>query len=128
MSGMKKYIEKHGDECHLYNLEIDSGAEEPLGFALFEREDIYNRIKTMSDSLQFTPELQRMPLEDASSWPLNSEKNVPVYFYMAERNNYFSIHHSAVDNMSLIDKEVISRSSAMIASFVYLTDRYMCGE
>ena len=64
MSGMKKYIEKHGDECNLYNLEIDSGAEEPLGFALFEREDIYNRIKTMSDSLQFTPELQRMPLED----------------------------------------------------------------
>ena len=45
MSGMKKYIEKHGDECNLYNLEIDSGAEEPLGFALFEREDIYNRIK-----------------------------------------------------------------------------------
>ena len=117
-----------GDECHLYNLEIDSVAEEPLGFALFEREDIYNKIKTMSDSLQFTPELQRMPLEEASFWPLNSEKNVPVYFYMAERNNYFSIHHSAVDNMSLIDKEVINRSSAMIASFVYLTDRYMCGE
>lgn len=128
MSGMKKYIEKHGDECHLYNLEIDSGAEEPLGFALFEREDIYNKIKTMSDSLQFTPELQRMPLEEASFWPLNSEKNVPVYFYMAERKNYFSIHHSAVDNMSLIDKEVINRSSAMIASFVYLTDRYMCEE
>lgn len=128
MSGMKKYIAKHGDECHLYDLEIDSGAEEPLGFALFEREDIYNKIKTMSDSLQFTPKLQRMPLEDASFWPLNSEKNVPVYFYMAERNNYFSIHHSAVDNMSLIDKEVISRSSAMIASFVYLTDRYMWGE
>lgn len=82
----------------------------------------------MSDSLQFTPELQRMPLEEASFWPLKSEKNVPVYFYMAERNNYFSIHHSAVDNMSLIDKEVINRSSAMIASFVYLTDRYMCEE
>lgn len=128
MSGMKKYIEKHGDECHLYNLEIDSGAEEPLGFALFEKEDIYDKIKSMSDSFQFTPELQRMPLEEASFWPLNSEKNVPVYFYMAERNNYFSIHHSAVDNMSLIDKEVISQSSAMIASFVYLTDRYMCGE
>ena len=95
MSGMKKYIERYGDECHLYNLEIDSGAEEPLGFALFEREDIYNKIKTMSDSLQFTPELQRMPLEDASSWPLNSEKNVPVYFYMAERNNYFSFLHTS---------------------------------
>lgn len=37
MSGMKKYIDRYGDECHLYNLEIDSGAEEPLGFALFER-------------------------------------------------------------------------------------------
>lgn len=128
MSGMKKYIEKHGDECHLYNLEIDSGAEEPLGFALFEREDIYDRIKTMFDSLQFTPELQRMPFQEASFWPLNSEKNVPVYFYMAERNYYFSIHHSAVDKMSLINREVINRSSAMIASFVYLTDRYMCEE
>lgn len=125
MSGMKKYIEKHGDECHLYNLEIDSGAEEPLGFALFEREDIYNKIKSISDSLQFTPELQRMPLEDASFWPLKSEKNVPVYFYMAERNNYFSIHHSEIDNMSLVNREVINRSSAMIASFVYLTDRVM---
>lgn len=125
MSGMKKYIEKHGDECHLYNLEIDSGAEEPSGFALFEREDIYNKIKSTSDSLQFTPELQRMPLEDASFWPLNSEKNVPVYFYMAERNDYFSIHHSEVDNISLINREVINRSSAMITSFVYLTDSIM---
>ena len=125
MSGMKKYIEKHGDECHLYNLEIDSGAEEPLGFALFEREDIYNKIKSISDSLQFTPELQRMPLEDASFWPLKSEKNVPVYFYMAERNNYFSIHHSEIDNMSLVNRKVVNRSSAMIASFVYLTDRIM---
>lgn len=128
MSGMKKYIEKHGDECHLYNLEIDSGAEEPLGFALFEREDIYNKIKSISDSLQFTPELQRMPLEDASFWPLKSEKNVPVYFYMAERNNYFSIHHSEIDNMSLVNRKVVNRSSAMIAGFVYLTDRIMSEE
>lgn len=122
MSGMEKYITEHGDENHLYNLEIDSGAEEPYGFALFETEETYDRIKSFSDSLGFTPELQRIPLEDASFWPLNSEKNVPVYFYMAERKNYFSIHHSELDNMSLIDKETIGRSSAMIAGFVYLTD------
>ena len=65
-----------------------------------------------------------MSLEDASFWPLNSEKKVPVYFYMAD----FSIHHSEVDNMSLINKDIISRSSAMITSFVYLTDKVMCSE
>ena len=107
----------------MYNLEIDSGAEEPLGFALFEKEEVFNKIKSLSDSLRFTPELQRMSLEDRSFWPLNSEKKVPVYFYMAERKNYFSIHHSEVDNMSLINKDLVSRSSAMIVSFVYLTDR-----
>lgn len=123
MAGMKKYIESHGSDNHIYNLEIDSGAEEPLGFALFETEKVYDKIKSFSDSLRFTPEWQRMPLEEASFWPLSSEKNVPVYFYIAERKIYFSIHHSEVDNMSLIDKEVISRSSAMITSFVYLTDR-----
>lgn len=128
MSGMKKYIEVYGDESYLYNLEIDSGAEEPVGFALFETEEVYNKIKLFSDSLRFTPELQRMPLEDASFWPLNSEKKVPVYFYMADRKNYFSIHHSEVDNMSLINKDIISRSSAMITSFVYLTDKVMCSE
>lgn len=42
---------------------------------------------------------------------------------MAERKNYFSIHHSEVDNMSLINKDMVSRSSAMIVSFVSLTDR-----
>ena len=128
MSGMKKYIEVYGDESYLYNLEIDSGAEEPVGFALFETEEVYNKIKLFSDSLRFTSELQRMPLEDASFWPLNSEKKVPVYFYMADRKNYFSIHHSEVDNMSLINKDIISRSSAMITSFVYLTDKVMCSE
>lgn len=128
MSGMKKYIEVYGDESYLYNLEIDSGAEEPVGFALFETEEVYNKIKLFSDSLRFTPELQRMPLEDVSFWPLNSEKKVPVYFYMADRKNYFSIHHSEVDNMSLINKDIISRSSAMITSFVYLTDKVMCSE
>lgn len=128
MSGMKKYIAAHGNDNHLYNLEIDSGAEEPLGFALFETNEVYDKIKSFSDSLHFTPELQSMPLKDAYFWPLNSEKNVPVYFYMAERKNYFSIHHSEIDNMSLINKEMISRSSAMIASFVYLTDRMMCTE
>lgn len=128
MSGMKKYIENHGNESHLYNLEIDSGAEEPLGFALFETEEIYDKIKSFSDSLPFTPELQHMPLSDASFWPLSSEKKVPVYFYMAERKNYFSIHHSEVDNIFLINREVISRSSAMIAGFVYLTDRMMSAE
>lgn len=125
MSGMKKYIEKYGNESHLYNLEIDSGAEEPLGFTMFETESIYNKIKSLADSLCFTSDLQRMPLEDASFWPLNSEKKVPVYFYMAERKNYFSIHHSELDNMSLINKDVINRSSAMIASFIYLTDKMM---
>jgi len=50
----------------LYNLEIDSGAEEPLGFALFEKEEVFNKIKSLSDSLRFTPELQRMSLEDGS--------------------------------------------------------------
>lgn len=107
----------------MYNLEIDSGAEEPLDFALFEKEEVFNKIKSLSDSLRFTPELQRMSFEDGSFWPLNSEKKVPVYFYMAERKNYFSIHYSEVDNMSLINKDVVSRSSAMIVSFVYLTDR-----
>lgn len=126
MSGMKKYIEKHGNDSHLYNLEIDSGAEKPLGFALFENETVYDKIKLFSDSLSFTPELQRMPLEEASFWPLNLEKKVPVYFYMAERKDYFSIHHSEVDNISLINKEVIKHSSAMITSFVYLTDIMMC--
>lgn len=47
---------------------------------------------------------------------------------MADRKNYFSIHHSEVDNMSLINKDIISRSSAMITSFVYLTDKVMCSE
>lgn len=126
MSGMKKYMEKHGNDCHLYNLEIDSGAEEPLGFALFEDKAVCEKIKSFSDSLCFTPEWQIMPLEEASFWPLSAEKKVPVYFYMAERKDYFSIHHSEVDNMSLINKEVIGRSSAMITSFVYLTDRMMC--
>lgn len=126
MSGMKKYMEKHGNDCHLYNLEIDSGAEEPLGFALFEDKAVCEKIKSFSDSLRFTPEWQIMPLEEASFWPLCAEKKVPVYFYMAERKDYFSIHHSEVDNMSLINKEVIGRSSAMITSFVYLTDRMMC--
>lgn len=128
MSGMKKYMEKHGNDCHLYNLEIDSGAEEPLGFALFEDKAVCEKIKSFSDSLRFTPEWQIMPLEEASFWPLSAEKKVPVYFYMAERKDYFSIHHSEVDNMSLINKEVIGRSSAMITSFVYLTDRMMCTE
>lgn len=126
MSGMKKYMEKHGNDCHLYNLEIDSGAEEPLGFALFEDKAVCEKIKSFSDSLRFTQEWQIMPLEEASFWPLSAEKKVPVYFYMAERKDYFSIHHSEVDNMSLINKEVIGRSSAMITSFVYLTDRMMC--
>lgn len=126
MSGMKKYIELHGDDNHICNLEIDSGAEEPVGFAMFETEEVHDRIKSFSDSVHFTPELQRMPPEDASFWPLYSEKEVPVYFYMAERKDYFSIHHSEVDNMSLVGKETIGRSSAMIASFVYLTDMIMC--
>lgn len=30
--------------------------------------------------------------------------------------------------MSLINKDIISRSSAMITSFVYLTDKVMCSE
>lgn len=128
MSGMKKYIEKCGNDSHLYNLEIDSGAEEPRGFALFETEEVYNKIKLFSDSIRFTPEWQNMPLQEASFWPLNSEKKVPVYFYMAERKNYFSIHHSEVDNISLINKEIINRSSAMIASFVYLTDKILSTE
>lgn len=128
MSGMKKYIEIYGNDCHLYNLEIDSGAEEPSGFTLFETETVYDKIRAFSDSLHFTSNLQRMPLKDATFWPLNSEKEVPVYFYMAERKNYFSIHHSEVDNMSLVNKETINRSSAMITSFVYLTDRIMSTE
>lgn len=123
MSGMKRYIEKYGDDNHLYNLEIDSGAEDPTGFALFETEAVYDKISTTINNVIPTVQLQRMPLEDAAFWPLNAEKGIPVYFYMAKRKNYFSIHHSEVDNMSLINQETINRSAAMIANFIYLTDR-----
>ena len=123
MAGMKRYIERYGNEKHLFDLEIDSGAEEPIGFTLFETEPAFNKIKTLAGNQLPTVDFQRIPSEAASFWPLYSEKKIPVYFYTAERKDYFSIHHSEVDNMSLIDKDIIRRSSAMIASFIYVADK-----
>ena len=121
MSGMKKYIELYGNENHLYNLELDSGAEEPIGFTLFDSEKHYNDITSkIAPSLQV--ELSQIPIEEASFWPLSAAKNTPVYFYMAQRKSYFSIHHSQVDNIDSINPVNIQKSSNIIASFVYLSD------
>lgn len=128
LGGMNVFAEKAKLEglSILFNVEVDAGAGAPLGMVMFDsqqRVDSTAKVcKTYGMELNGFS-VSMFPGPDADFWPLTKQLSIPVYFYEAEVNDYFNIHHSAKDIFERVNLKNLKDGAAAIASFIYLMDK-----
>jgi len=124
--GGRKYAElaKQNNEKHLFALESDGGCDRPIGFS-FETDSI-SFIKVQVYSKLFEPYSSNRFVNGGSGVDIGflKDQNVVLAEMMADPTHYFDYHHSGYDTFDKINKTSLQQGSAVMASLIYLVDKY----
>lgn len=125
-SGAEKYAKKVGQENkeHIVAIESDGGGFLPLGFTIDADDSIIDILREQTDKLlDYGCYKTIKGFGGVDIKPL-AKYNVPLVGLLTNTQRYFEYHHSENDTFEKVSRRELQLGTAMIASFVYLIDKY----
>ena len=128
--GGTKYAEeaKARNEKHIMAMESDGGAEYPRGFGCgmtknqFEKVYSWKKYFEPYDADKFS--FNEGGGEGADIGPLQTYFKTAQFGLITTGQRYFDMHHSALDVFEKVNAQELNLGSAVMASMVYLVDKY----
>lgn len=111
-------------EKHVFALESDRGATQPLGFSIDASDSVFQKLQSFKPF--FEPYNITQFKKGGGGVDIGPLKrfNTPLAGYVPDPENYFNWHHSGNDTFDQIDFTEFQSGSAAIASLIYLVDKH----
>src|SRR6266480_1111828 len=121
-AGSKQYAKDHGKEIsnHFAAMEIDEGADHPLGINIKAMPDVKKMLAPVAAILQ---ESGAGMLNLVEHWGADIEPlekaGVPAFSPIQDSRFYFNYHHTAADTFDKIAPKQLAENSAVVAVVAY---------
>ena len=130
LRGGNKYAEeaKLKNEKHVMAMESDGGAEYPRGFGCGMTKTQYEKVQTWVkyfepfDATRFT--FNEGGGGGADIGPLQTAFKTPQFGLSTTGQRYFDVHHAASDTFEKVNAQELNICVVVMASMVYLVDKY----
>lgn len=129
LGGGQEYwrISNENKEFHLAAIESDAGGFSPRGFSADADESVFK--ERFKKATQWLPLLEPYGLtmykggSGADISGLKSQKGL-LFGLRPDSQRYFDYHHTAIDNIDVVNKRELELGAAAMTSLVYLIDKY----
>src|SRR5438552_3187995 len=122
LAGSKQYGKDHGKEIsnHFAAMEIDEGADHPLGINIKATPDVKKMLAPVAAILQESGAGMLNLVEHCGADIEPLEKaGVPAFSPIQDSRFYFNYHHSAADTLDKIAPKQLAENSAVVAVVAY---------
>ncbi len=121
-AGSKQYAKDHGKEIsnHFAAMEIDEGADHPLGINIKATPDVKKMLAPVAAILQESGAGMLNLVEHCGADIEPLEKaDVPAFSPIQDSRFYFNYHHTAADTLDKIVPKELAENSAVVAVLAY---------
>src|SRR5438093_10076363 len=121
-AGSKQYAKDHGKEIsnHFAAMEIDEGADHPLGINIKAMPDVKKMLAPVAAILQESGAGMLNLVEHCGADIEPLEKaGVPAFSPIQDSRFYFNYHHTAADTLDKIVPQELAANSAVVAVVAY---------
>ncbi len=121
-AGSKQYAKDHGKEIsnHFAAMEIDEGADHPLGINIKATPDVKKMLAPVAAILQESGAGMLNLVEHCGADIEPLEKaGVPAFSPIQDSRFYFNYHHTAADTLDKIAPKELAKNSAVVAVVAY---------
>ena len=119
---------KQKNEKHIMAMESDGGAEYPRGFGCGMTKEQYAKVQGWTkffepfDAARFT--FSEGGGGGADIGPLQTNFKTAQFGLSTTGQRYFDMHHSAIDVFEKVNTQELNLCAVVMASMVYLVDKY----